>query len=380
MSGLSTAEIYSGGAIVNTAGQNITIGQDIQSAGGLGGLNTPVVLASAGSGYVGAPVVTITGGGGFGASAVASVNAATGQVTGISITSAGAGYTSPPVFTLTGGGGTGANVSSYTPTSNAPDGGFAKLGVGTLTLGGNNTWTGTTNVSGGALVIAGDGSIPSGGAVLVGPGANLVLPDQYTASSIASLNINGSVIVHGGSLEGISAQIAQDYDHGNWNGSAGISSTSAAGDTTHLTALGVILNDNGAGTATPVYAATFEGQPVSDSDVLIKCTYYGDANLDGRVDGSDYSLIDNGYANHLTGWYNGDFNYDGVVDGSDYALVDNAFNNQGAYVAAQLGPATAQVNASAVPEPASFALPGTIYVAILTRRHRSKSRRQTEGI
>ena len=30
-------------------------------------------------------------------------------------------------------------------------------------------------------------------------------------------------------------------------------------------------------------------------DVLLKYIYYGDANLDGEVDGSDYSLIDNGY-------------------------------------------------------------------------------------
>jgi len=54
--------------------------------------------------------------------------------------------------------------------------------------------------------------------------------------------------------------------------------------------------------------------------VLVKYTYYGDANLDGQVDGSDYSLIDNGYLNHLTGWYNGVFNYGAVIDGSDYTV------------------------------------------------------------
>jgi hypothetical protein len=44
------------------------------------------------------------------------------------------------------------------------------------------------------------------------------------------------------------------------------------------------------------------------------------------VDGSDYSLVDAGYASNrpgfigtvLTGWYHGDFNYDGTIDGSDY--------------------------------------------------------------
>jgi hypothetical protein len=65
------------------------------------------------------------------------------------------------------------------------------------------------------------------------------------------------------------------------------------------------------------------------------------------VDGSDYSRIDGGYVNHLSGWFNGDFNYDGIIDGSDYTLIDNAFNNQSTAI-------TSAVAASAfagVPEP-----------------------------
>jgi hypothetical protein len=69
---------------------------------------------------------------------------------------------------------------------------------------------------------------------------------------------------------------------------------------------------------------------VINSDVLIRYTFYGDANLDGHVDGSDYSRIDNGYLTHASGWFNGDFNYDGTINGSDYTLIDNAFNTQGA--------------------------------------------------
>ena len=69
--------------------------------------------------------------------------------------------------------------------------------------------------------------------------------------------------------------------------------------------------------------------------MLVRYTYYGDANLDGKVDGGDYSRIDNGYLQQLTGWYNGDFNYDNAIDGSDYTLIDNAFNTQGAKSQAQ---------------------------------------------
>jgi hypothetical protein len=85
----------------------------------------------------------------------------------------------------------------------------------------------------------------------------------------------------------------------------------------HLTAIGMATG-----------LTSFEGQAVLASDVLLKYTYYGDTNLDGKVDGTDYSRIDNAYLSAATGWYNGDFNYDGHIDGSDYTLIDNAFNTQ----------------------------------------------------
>ena len=64
----------------------------------------------------------------------------------------------------------------------------------------------------------------------------------------------------------------------------------------------------------------------SSGDVLIKYTYFGDANLDGTLNGADYQQIDMGFGMGLTGWQNGDFNYDGVINGADYALLDNTFN------------------------------------------------------
>jgi len=64
-------------------------------------------------------------------------------------------------------------------------------------------------------------------------------------------------------------------------------------------------------------------------DVLVKYMLYGDADLNGVLDGADYQQIDNGFGNHvLSGWSNGDFNYDGALDGSDYSLIDNAFNQE----------------------------------------------------
>ncbi|WP_428938187.1 hypothetical protein [Fontivita pretiosa] len=82
------------------------------------------------------------------------------------------------------------------------------------------------------------------------------------------------------------------------------------------------------GPGDPFYTS-FAGETVSGNEVLVKFTYFGDADLTGVIDATDYSLIDNGYVNRLTGWINGDFDYSGVIDATDYALIDNAYINQG---------------------------------------------------
>jgi hypothetical protein len=136
-------------------------------------------------------------------------------------------------------------------------------------------------------------------------------------------------------------QSGRNLGGGYWNG-AGITSSTAAASTTATTALALIQNADAAGH--PLFGSAapqglFDGQQTVASDLIIKYTYYGDANLSGNVDGSDYSDIDNGFAAALTGWYNGDFNYDGVIDGSDYTLIDNAYNNQGPSLTPPLPPA-----------------------------------------
>jgi len=199
------------------------------------------------------------------------------------------------------------------------------------------------------------------------------------------------LIVQTATLSSISSLVGLGYNGGAWNGTTGIIS-SAAGAKHPLMALGTILNDNGQGTSTPLYGAggtlgsTFGGSVPVDGDILVKYTYYGDANLDGKVDGSDYSLIDNALAANkaylisnptgttlpYTGWFNGDFNYDGVIDGSDYTLIDNAFNSQGAVISATVAGETAQIagQSTAVPEPTAGLL-GMASLAFLRRRRRS---------
>jgi hypothetical protein len=200
---------------------------------------------------------------------------------------------------------------------------------------------------------------------------------------------DNDMIVQGAGATGlaqITNQLKQGFNSGGWNGTAGIISTAAATDSTHLTTLGVILNNTG---SSPLYGvngafgASFDGQTPGINDVLVKYTYYGDANLDGVVNGTDYTLLDNGFnsqatAHPLAGWLNGDFNYDGVINGDDYILIDNSFNNEGAVSLAATSAGLiatssneiANQQLTAVPEPATISF--VFGLAMLLHRRRIK--------
>jgi fibronectin-binding autotransporter adhesin len=289
----------------------------------------------------------------------------------------------------------GFNTSISSPIGNVTSntGVLTLNGGGTVTLSGTNTYTGGTNVNAGALDLVSAASFPATTNLTIASNASTVLLNHSTGTTVAmhvntlsdsgTLNItNNALVIHNpGSLQSIVSLVQSGFNGGAWNGS-GITSSAAMSDSTHLTALGVITNDNGSGTA--LYT-TFDKVTSSDGDVLVKYTYYGDANLDGKVDGSDYSLIDNAYEMEgwvngvetnaqITGWYNGDFNYDGNVNGSDYTLIDNAFNSQGAQLSAEIASPTAEIapsgGVSAVPEPTTLGLLGIGAIGLLGRRRR----------
>jgi autotransporter-associated beta strand protein len=277
------------------------------------------------------------------------------------------------------------SITDAGSASNATGGSVVKQGSGNLTLSGVNSYLGSTTVNAGTLTLAVAGALPSGTNLNINGSAKLIVSNlgSPTAISVGTLTIgtggqlelnNNALVVASSTLSAVNTLVKEGYNSGRWNGTTGIISTAAGTNASHLTALGVIQNSTNGSPSGPVLYTSLDGQTgLTDGDVLVKYTYYGDANLSGKVDSADYTRIDGGYLNHLTGWFNGDFNYDNVVNGSDYTLIDNAFNTQGASLASVIASPTDQIGngTSSVPEPTSLGLLAIGAVGLLGRRRRN---------
>jgi hypothetical protein len=156
------------------------------------------------------------------------------------------------------------------------------------------------------------------------------------------------------------------YNGGAWNG-VGIESSTAQ---SNAASYGIGYADS----ADP-------GNPagLASGQIEIKYTLLGDANLDGKVNGTDFAILASNFNQSVSYWDQGDFNYDHKVNGTDFAFLAANFN-QGASQA-DVNPAdVAALNAFAaanglltsVPEPATATLVGLSLGALLTQRRRRR--------
>ena len=176
------------------------------------------------------------------------------------------------------------------------NGGFTQAGPGHLTLTGANTYLGQTTVSAGTLELGTNAQAP----VLTGGGANIEASQIVFDYPDKALTISGL--------------LAASYNGGLWNVGQFQCTTE---DATH----GLGWMDTG-------------------TNVTVMYTLYGDANLDGTVNGNDLNTVLSNFNQTGMTWSQGDFNYDGTVNGADLNTVLSNFNQHLSVVGAVPEPST----------------------------------------
>jgi autotransporter-associated beta strand protein len=231
-------------------------------------------------------------------------------------------------------------VNSLALSDGAATVSLTKAGAGTAKVGGVNTYTGTTFVKGGSLVLV--------GATAWGP----------ALISGGSLSNNHSDIQAG--------RLVFDY-------------------TTGVTPAALVLTELDAGyDATPKFSTgTLRSSTVTDNiglgwkddtiakQVTVARTYYGDADLNGQVDVNDLGILATNWQT-AKNWAGGDFDYNGSVDVNDLGLLAT---NWQAGVGNPLGPASLAaaleslgLPSVSVPEPACATLLAIGALAVARRR------------
>ncbi len=193
--------------------------------------------------------------------------------------------------------------------------------------------------------------------------------NQLNIAPDAALDLkNNSLVLEGGDLQAITAQIRSGLNSG-----TGIVST-APGSPFRL---GSMSNKNGAGGA--IYSSFRGIDGLNGDEVLIRYTRIGDLNLDGIVTISDFIDLASNF-NHIGGatWQMGDVNYDGSVAISDFIDVARNFNQSVSgealpisdAEAAMLAEFAAENGVSYVPEPTWLPMIAAAMALLPTRRRK----------
>ena len=169
----------------------------------------------------------------------------------------------------------------------------------------NGNTLGTLRILGGATLVRGAGQ---------GSGFNV----------LGVIDLAGGALLMrapAGTQQGWRAGILNGRNGGAWNGVAAIGAinSSLAAATPPGDGVGYGLGSEIAPTTTTIGSFT-----IGPNDTLLRYTYDGDANLDGRVNLSDFNRLAANFGAAAPAWTRGDFNYDGNVNLGDFnALAGN---------------------------------------------------------
>ena len=214
------------------------------------------------------------------------------------------------------------------------------------------------SIFGGTLRIAPNGTDAATSVV-----GSLSIPGSPAPAATLDLTNNKLVIDYAtdSPLLAVRDLIGSGYANGSWSGT-GISSSTAAANP------GYALGYAESSALFTNFPATFGGQSVDDTAVLLGYTLYGDANLDGQVNLQDFNRLASNFGASGSGvWSQGDFNYDGNVNLQDFNRLASNFGLSAS--GPGVTPQDWSALAAAVPEPAA-ALPGALMLWGLRRRQR----------
>jgi hypothetical protein len=259
-------------------------------------------------------------------------------------------FTSPISYTVASSGGSAINIDDGSLR------GGINVAAGSHTISAPLTQSAPIDIAvadGASVTLSGHDTLAITNLNLTGSGkldlANSSLVFNYTGTTSPLGTLAGS---------GILGKLKSGFNGGAWNGT-GISSSTAAGDINSATALGYAE-------ATDLGMTSFQGQTIANKAVIVKYTYYGDANLDGVVDASDFQRLLDGLVNNSSNWSQGDFTYDGKVDlGNDFDLFLTSYLANGSALGdlapiilndADLTSAQKESMLAVVPEPVSLGM------------------------
>jgi len=242
-----------------------------------------------------------------------------------------------------------SSTLTLTGEFNAAGRAVTKAGSGTAQF--QNLRSSSLNLTGGTVKIAAKAS-PADPA-----GTSVVGSLSLDPSATLDLTNNAMVVDYGfiSPINTIRSAILSGYNNGAWTGT-GITSSSAAAN--GITAVGYAE----ASDLFTTFPATFAGQSVDATSLLLRYTLGADANLDGLVTSSDFNLLVAHYGESNARWSFGDFDYNGKVNTLDFNRLAGLFGATLPTGGAALG--------SLVPEPASATLLAGMFAMLAGRNRR----------
>jgi hypothetical protein len=194
-------------------------------------------------------------------------------------------------------------------------------------------------------------------ATLAAGGTNALRIGTFNISGQLDVNDNPAIIDYDANdpIATIRALIKTGYNNGSWNGN-GIMSTAAQTAPTKA-AIGYAE----ATSLFSTFPATYAGQPIDSTTIVLRYTVMGDANFSGKTDILDFNALAANFGKSNKTWAQGDFDYSGTVDIADFNLLATAFGKNAPINSAPFAEMLATLREST----ASIPLPAPVYAGAI---------------